>query len=99
MIMRASAPALVQKAMPRNQRGCPGRGSGRIAATAAITAGPQINRLSRKLNPITWAPNVAGVGLAEGTGVATVSSQGARPASQTVTAAAPAPAGRRPPQG
>src|SRR5215472_1937248 len=78
MIIRASAPALVQNAMPRNQRPWPGRGSGMIAVTAAITAGPHTSRLSRKLNPMTFAPNVAGVGLADGDGdVATVSSQGA----------------------
>src|SRR5215472_18128815 len=78
MIIRASAPALVQNAMPRNQRPWPGRGAGTIAVTAAITAGPHTSRLSRKLNPMTFAPNVAGVGLAEGVGeVATVSSHGA----------------------
>src|SRR5215471_3373265 len=78
MIIRASAPVFVQNATPRNQRPWPGRGSGRMAVTAAITAGPQTRRLSRKLNPMTLAPNVAGVALAEGVGDgATLSSSGA----------------------
>src|SRR5436190_18687506 len=102
MIMSASAPAFVQKATPRNSRWWTALGSGRIAATAAITTGPHTITLSRKLNPITLAPKVAGVALADGDAEgATDSSQGTtcRLAVSTgrtaVMDAAPGSAGRK----
>src|SRR5690349_21447714 len=77
MIMSTSANAFVQKARPRNIRWWAALGSGRMAATRAATTGPQTSMLSRKLNPMTLAPNVAGVGLADGVAEGTtVSSHG-----------------------
>ncbi|PZR66445.1 MAG: hypothetical protein DLM66_13335 [Candidatus Dormiibacter spiritus] len=59
------------------------------AMIPAITTGPQISTLSRKLTLMTPAPKVVGCALGLGLGRAT-------PASQRLTAALPASAARSP---